>query len=562
MKKKRPSPTGSRTKAAKRPAGAPLLRKLDDAVRVLSPEAEAPQLARQIVDAVRALGMTGARLWHFVEGEPAVWHEAGKLPPADSTRFEAAVSSGAIAGLPKNQWSAVLSGNGQPLGYLEACADQPLAQETRSALELVSRYAAVALASTERRHALQELSSIVEATKRLNSTLDLGELINIILQLATRQTGADRGTVFLVDQERQEIWSLVGLGLEQHEIRLPITKGISGWVARSGETVNLRDAYLDPRFEPDVDRRLGYRTGALLCLPIRNKDMEIVGVLQLLNKREGAFTRADEGFLRALSDHVALALENAQLHRELLAKQRMERDLALARSIQRGLLPEHAPRLEGFDLAVSHTPSQMVGGDYYDFVPMGESTLLTVIADVEGKGVASALVMASLQATMRALVTHVHSLERIVGLVNDMILTDTRGGKFMTMFAGLLDQRHRSFHYVNAGHVPPAVVRPDGETVYLREGGLVVGIFPGVIYERGYVRLSRGDIMVACTDGITEAMDVKENEYGLEKLTEAVHRQRELPAQQIVENVLAEVDHYSRGGPHEDDRVLLVLKVV
>jgi len=557
MKKK------SQSRPPKKPAAA--LRSLEEALGLLDAETEPSQLARQVVRAAHGLGVAGIRLWRVSGGQPSVWEETGKLPPADEALVRQTLS-GQSSALGKAAagavWTCVLGSDGGAWGVLEARGAKALGEETRRALELFGRFAGVALASTERRHALQELSSIVEATKRLNSTLDLGELINIILQLATRQTGADRGTVFLVDHERREIWSLVGIGLEQQEIRIPADRGIAGWVASSGETVNLRDAYADSRFEPDVDRRLGYRTGALLCLPIRGKDGEIVGVLQLLNKREGQFTTQDESFLRALSDHVALALENARLHRELLAKQRLERDLALARSIQRGLLPESPPRVEGFDLAVSHTASQMVGGDYYDFVPMNDSTLLTVIADVEGKGVASALVMANLQATMRALVTHVHSLERIVGLVNEMILTDTRGGKFMTMFAGLLDQRHRSFHYVNAGHVPPAVVRASGETVFLREGGMVVGIFPGVLYDRGYVRLEPGDIVVACTDGITEAMNVKEDEYGLQRLCEAVRRQQNVPAQQIVDSVLEEVDHFARGGPHEDDRVLMVLKVV
>ena len=168
-------------------------------------------------------------------------------------------------------------------------------------------------------------------------------MLNIILQLTTRHTGAERGTVFLVDRERNEIWSLVGLGLDTHEIRLPTSRGIAGWVAEHGETVNLEDAYADPRFESEVDIRLGFRTKSLLCLPIRSKSGETIGVLQLLNKKSGPFTRADENLLRAISDHVALALENAQLHRDLLHKQRMERDLALARSIQLGLLPERPP---------------------------------------------------------------------------------------------------------------------------------------------------------------------------------------------------------------------------
>jgi diguanylate cyclase (GGDEF)-like protein len=161
---------------------------------------------------------------------------------------------------------------------------------------------------------IETLSSIVEATQQLNATLDFGELINIVLQLATRHTHADRGTMFLVDKEHQEIWSLVGLGLTQEEIRIPIGKGIAGHVARTGETVNLQDAYADPRFEPDVDRRLGYRTRALLCLPIRNKGNDVVGVLELLNKTTGPFDTEDTNFLRALSVHCAIAIENAQLH--------------------------------------------------------------------------------------------------------------------------------------------------------------------------------------------------------------------------------------------------------
>jgi sigma-B regulation protein RsbU (phosphoserine phosphatase) len=412
------------------------------------------------------------------------------------------------------------------------------------------------------RRAVEELSSIVEATKLLNSTLDLAELINIILHIATRQTGADRGTVFLVDHKRNEIWSLVGLGLEQEEIRLPSSKGIAGWVARHGETVSLTNAYQDPRFEPEVDRRLGYLTRTILCLPIRNKDGEIVGVLQLLNKRSGPFTEADQGFLLALSVHVALALENAQLHRERLARQRLERDLELARSIQAGLLPERPPELDGFQIAVSHRATQMVGGDYYDFVALGPDTLLTVVADVEGKGVASALVMANLQATLRALVLHLHALERLVTEINRMILADTRAQKYLSMFIGLLDQRQRTLHYINCGHVPPAVVRNSGEVVSLDVGGMVVGLFPNATYERGSVRLEPGDIVVGCTDGITEAMNLREDEYGRERLVAAVRRRRDAPADEIVESVLDEVEIFSRGGTHDDDRVLLVLKVL
>lgn len=524
--------------------------------------AASSELAKQVVGVAGAQeGITGARLWRLANGKLTIWEESGPLPPGDEIFAGKALSSRPGGGDDNAHWAGVVDAENQVFGVLEACGATPLSEKTRSSLGLLTGIAGVAMASTQRLHAVEELSTIIEATKLLNSTLDLGELINIILQLATRLIGADRGTVFLLDRERDEIWSLVGLGLEQQEIRLPTTKGIVGWVARHGETVSLEEAYLDPRFEPEVDRQLGYQTRSLLCLPIHNKDGDVVGVLELLNKKGGTFNAGDENSLRALSDQVALALENAQLHRELLAKQRMERDLELARSIQRGLLPEHPPRLEGFEIGVAHAPSQMVGGDYYDFVMLDPHTLLTVIADVEGKGVASALVMANLQATLRALAAHLHALERIVSSVNDMILADTRAQKYLSMFVGLLD-RHRALHYINAGHVPPVVIRADGSTVSLREGGMVVGVFPNVVYKRGYLQLAAGDVVAGYTDGITEAADLRGNEYGLERLVDAVRRQRTAPPEQIVENVLSEVDRFSRGGPHDDDRVMLVLKVL
>jgi sigma-B regulation protein RsbU (phosphoserine phosphatase) len=536
---------------------------LDQVIATLNPDFEPGELAAQMVGVLAGPGrLEGARLWRVVSGTPSVWEESGELPPPDLARVENILRGKHVPSQNGGSHTWPLGRNGAVVGILEASVPGKLDVKTRAWLDLFRRYAEVALESSERRHAVIQLSTIVEATKRLNSTLDLAELLSIILQLTTRHTGAERGTVFLMDHERNEIWSLVGIGLDQHEIRLPVTRGIAGWVAQHSEVVNLADAYADPRFESEFDLRLGFRTRSLLCLPILNKDGQTIGVLQLLNKKNGPFTQGDAAMLRNISDHVALALENAQLHREMIAKQRMERDLALARSIQLGLLPERPPQLAGFEIAVSHRPSLECGGDYYDFIPLGPDTTLAVVADVEGKGVGSAMVMANLQATLHALLAHLHSLERLVESLNDMILADTRGQKYMTMFVGLLDQPHRTLHYVNAGHVPPAVVRANGDVDYLREGGMVVGLFPNQHFDRGHVRLEPGDIVVACTDGITEAMDRDGEEFGQERLVQLVAKERALPAAELVQSVLTEVDLFSRGGTHEDDRVILIMKVV
>ncbi|MCI0354600.1 MAG: SpoIIE family protein phosphatase [Acidobacteria bacterium] len=420
-----------------------------------------------------------------------------------------------------------------------------------------------ALSAQESRKTITQLSLLFDATRLLNSTLDLGELLDLILKIARTEVKADRGTVFLVDRKQNEIWSIVASGLDREEIRVALGHGVAGRVAETGETINVADAYTLPYHERSFDQRFGYRTTSLLCMPIRHHNQDIVGVIQLLNKAGGAlFTKDDEDFLNKLSGHMAMALENARLHRDALEKQRMERDLALARTIQRGLLPEEPPVLPGFDLAVSNEPCFECGGDYYDFLNLGPQTMLLVVADVEGKGVSSALVMSNLQASLRALVNHLHSLEVLTLSLNEMIYHDTKSKKFLSIFLGLVDTRGRGLHYINAGHVPPILVRAEsGAYQQLEEGGLVIGLFPHAEYERGSVRLQPGDVLICCTDGILEAENSRQEEYGHERLAATVAHNRHKSAPAIVDAILAEVKAFSRDGQHVDDKVLMIMKV-
>lgn len=170
---------------------------------------------------------------------------------------------------------------------------------------------------------VDRLQRLIEATKIVNSALDLDALLGLILDAATQGIDADRGTLYLVDREKSELWSKTVQGTSMGDIRLPIGKGLAGYVAKTGETVNIADAYKDPRFNPEIDRRSGYKTRNVLCMPLRNKDGGIVGVFQLLNKREGSFGSDDESFINALSIHAAIALENARIAREMVESERL-----------------------------------------------------------------------------------------------------------------------------------------------------------------------------------------------------------------------------------------------
>ena len=173
------------------------------------------------------------------------------------------------------------------------------------------------------RNRMDRLTILIEASKIVNSALDLGTVLALILDVATRTIAADRGTVYLVDQKADELWSMVAQGDGISEIRLPLGKGLAGYVARTGETVNITDAYRDPRFSPDIDHKSGYTTHTVLCMPMRNRDGNIIGVFQLLNKRTGHFGPEDESFIDALSVHAAIAVENARLAQDMVHNERL-----------------------------------------------------------------------------------------------------------------------------------------------------------------------------------------------------------------------------------------------
>lgn len=168
-----------------------------------------------------------------------------------------------------------------------------------------------------------KLQKLIEVSRIINSTLDLDKLLVLIVDLATKSVGADRGTLYLVDDAKRELWSKVLQGTDLMEIRLPFGKGLAGHVAQTGESISIPDAYRDPRFNPDIDKQTGYRTRTVLCMPLKDNEGNTIGVFQLLNKADGCFDRDDEEFIDALSAQAAVAIEHARMAREMVQHERL-----------------------------------------------------------------------------------------------------------------------------------------------------------------------------------------------------------------------------------------------
>jgi len=408
------------------------------------------------------------------------------------------------------------------------------------------------------------LQRLVDASYALHTTLDLDELLGLILGAASEGVSAERGTVFLLSDDGAELWSRVLSGDAKLEIRLPVGQGIAGAVAKSGEPVRLDDAYADPRFDRSWDTRSGFRTRQMLCAPIRNRDRRIVGVFQLLNKRGGPFTREDEEYLAALSVHAALAVENARLHKAALEKERQEREIGLARAVQRQLQPERSEARAGSILVAGvNELCEDATGDYYDFLAhLPGGRIGVAIGDVSGHGLQAALVMAAARAYLRAFVRTAPSLPAAMDLLNDFLVPDMRGGKFVSLFAAVIDESSGAMEWCNAGHNPPLLHRArDGSMSPLMATGRILGVLESANYRAGApVVLAPGDAVLLYTDGVTEAKDPAGELFGDARLRATLSEGAGTEPAALLARVRAAVAAWTGRGPNQDDVTMVAVK--
>ena len=243
--------------------------------------------------------------------------------------------------------------------------------------------------------------------------------------------------------------------------------------------------------------------------------------------------------------------------RELRAKKQEMQD---AHEIQQRLLPSQAPKLSGCDTHFFWKPAKEVGGDYFDAIPLADSAAALCIADVAGKGLPAALLMSHMQASVRSMAHHTINPAEICLRLNRVALENTRSGRFTTLFYGVLDSDRRSFRYSNAGHVPPMLIRQNGTITRLSEGGMVLGVLPGARYEENEISCAPGDRLVLVTDGITEARNLQDEEFGEDRLAQFIVEHRQLPAAELQHKLVEAVASFA-GQALQDDATLMIVSL-
>jgi sigma-B regulation protein RsbU (phosphoserine phosphatase) len=321
-----------------------------------------------------------------------------------------------------------------------------------------------------------------------------------------------------------------------------------------------------------IETSLNKEQVALLFPPLFEMGIEVIVPMQIQGKTKGLiilgrrindidYTDADIEFIFSVGSLAIISMENRRLFIQALEKQKLEEELDLARDIQRNLLPHKIPHFKNFELAAINISSKQVGGDYYDIIQLDNDDCCIAIADVSGKGVPASLLMANMQAFLQVICRQNTPLDEATGLINDLISSNTSDGRFITFFWGILNDVTKTFNYVNAGHNPPLLIR-NGRITKLEIGGMILGVMKTMMaYKSESIQLQKDDVLVMFTDGISEAMNKKSEEFSDEALEKLSIEMAGASADAILKGIQSEVQKFTSGANQSDDITLMVVKV-
>ncbi|MCJ7459135.1 MAG: SpoIIE family protein phosphatase [candidate division Zixibacteria bacterium] len=404
-----------------------------------------------------------------------------------------------------------------------------------------------------------EKEILLDMDRLISSSLDLDEVLGLILDSLKRLVKYDAAAIFLIDREKQEVGEIKTRGFDpaiEPDLRLKMGQGLVGWVAQHKETVIVPDVDKDSRY---IKAR--HETKSEILAPIMT-DRRIIGVFNLESNQVNAYDSDDLNLLTAFASHCAVAIERTRLHKEIIVKKKLEEELLIARNIQQSFLPAEDPNLAGFDISGINIPSEQVGGDYYDFIPIVENQIGIAIGDVSGKGIPAALIMASFRASLKAEIRNNYAIRTICFKVNNLLYESLERENYVTAVYGVLDIKNRIFTFSNAGHNPPVLRKKEGKIRHLTEGGLALGVIQNSEYKERVLNLKPGDIILFYTDGVTEAKNESDEEFGTKRLEKILSENPGLKAKELQDKIYQEVKDFTGNKPGEDDLTMILIKVL
>ncbi|MCA1590389.1 MAG: SpoIIE family protein phosphatase [Acidobacteria bacterium] len=364
-----------------------------------------------------------------------------------------------------------------------------------------------------------------------------------------RDEKADDGMKIMVARERRSEETI-------QEVR--ISRTVMDEVMKNGKSVLTADAQHDPRFMSQTIALQGIRS--VLAVPLSVDERNIFGLIYADSPTwEATFSEEHLNILTTLGSVAAIRVENATLLEERLERERMETELQLATEIQQRFQPSAPPTVEGYEFQGISFSCFEIGGDYYDFIPR-DGRMMIALGDVSGKGTAAALLMSSLHAAIHAQVATNVSLASTITSVNQYLAENTPANRFVTLFMAELDPLTGSLQYINAGHNPPLIGRADHSVTQLSSGGFPLGIMPGAEFELGETILQPGEVLVVYSDGVSEAVNPRDEEFGLDRLIDVVKKNLTGSAAGLRDKVESALSAFTQTAPANDDITLVIVK--
>jgi sigma-B regulation protein RsbU (phosphoserine phosphatase) len=441
----------------------------------------------------------------------------------------------------RNPLSRVFSGGAAKSGSDDDAAIESLREEIRRL-----------------RHSVETLSILNDLAVAMGTSADPVEAVEKLVDRSMRAVNAEQAVVTLLDRSESpsmETQVRVVTSSAQHQ-RYSVNESLLGWMLLNKKPLVIIDPSKDQRFK-GISWDDTIRT--VMCLPLMIKS-ELIGILTIFNKKSAAgegFTTDDESMMSIIGAQSAMIIENAKLVKD---KNSMEEQVKLAFEIQRNLLPKHPPRIEGYDIAGDSIPAQSVGGDYFDFIPIDENKLAVCLGDVSGKGLPASLLMANVQATLRGQTLVDAPASERVERANKLLYRCTDDERFVTLFYGVLDHARHELVYCSAGHEQPILVKEDGTIARLESGGLALGVFENVQYRQETVSLDLGDVLIAFSDGITDAANASNLPFGAERLVSLSEEYRNEVSSALIERIVGGVNVHAGDTAQFDDLTVVVIK--
>lgn len=417
---------------------------------------------------------------------------------------------------------------------------------------------------------------ILNVARRLASSSDLHEILGMIIDALKVVLHADRASVFQYDPKSHELFATRAHGLAT-DLRLAADRGIIGEAARARQIVNIPDAYADPRFNQDVDRRTGYTTRCLLTIPLLDFDRKLIGVAQVLNKDlewGGVFSEQDELLAQHLADQAAMALKRASLLEAEREKDRLVADIQVAKKIQQAALPKSLPTLAGYDIAADTLPADETGGDAFDVIDLrlwsgahAPADALIFLADATGHGIGPALSITQALSMIRMGCRIGAPLDGIARHLNHQLCADLPTGRFVTAFLGYFDLARHQIRYISAGQAPVLLIRAPGskltDEIVLAATAMPFGIDDDFTSDTPEpLVFEPGDTFALLSDGFYEAACPGDELFGHERVVEIIRANARGSAGEILAALRREVVEFTHGCPRADDQTAMIIKRV